>query len=122
MHVYGVSSPLLFFGMLRASNLIRSAKSFNAREQLTRRSVVFTDQGILLLINWSKTRKDHSYTHQVSLCQSVEPLLCPSERISILFLCYLDVKMIQYLLFLLKVSSFPYLEETKFYVLRNCLF
>ena len=29
------------------------------------------------MLNWSKTRQEHSYTHQISLCKSIEPLLCP---------------------------------------------
>lgn len=67
-----------FFGMLRASNLIsRTYKSFNCKEQLIRSSVVLTENGILLLIKWSKTRQDHNYIHRISLCKSVEPCLCP---------------------------------------------
>ena len=46
-----------FFGMLRASNLIpRSVASFNPSEQLTRRNVLFSDEGLILKLTWSKTR------------------------------------------------------------------
>lgn len=69
---------LAFFGMLRASNLIsRTSVSFNPKEQLTRKSIVFTDQGLLVLLHWSKTRQGHDYTHKISLCRSPQPLLCP---------------------------------------------
>ncbi|CAC5379411.1 unnamed protein product [Mytilus coruscus] len=64
--------------MLRASNLVsRSSTSFNSREQLIRENVVVSEKGILLLLKWSKSRQDHDYTHQVSLCCSAEPLICP---------------------------------------------
>ncbi|CAC5405636.1 unnamed protein product [Mytilus coruscus] len=64
--------------MLRASNLVsRSSTSLNSREQLIRENVVVSEKGILLLLKWSKTRQDHDYTHQVSLCCSFEPLICP---------------------------------------------
>ena len=69
---------LAFFGMLRSSNLIsRGSLSFSSREQLIRKSVIVTDKGIMLLLNWSKTRQDRNYIHQVSLCRSSEPLICP---------------------------------------------
>ncbi|XP_071124704.1 uncharacterized protein [Mytilus edulis] len=69
-----------FFGMLRASNLVsRSSTSFNSREQLIRDNVVVSEKGILLLLKWSKTRQNHDYTHQVSLCCSVEPSICPAR-------------------------------------------
>lgn len=69
---------IAFFGMLRASNLVsRTVKSFNPHEQLIRRCIRLTDSGMLLSLNWSKTRQDHTYTHQISLCPSSNPLLCP---------------------------------------------
>ena len=45
------------FGMLRASNLIsRTPSCFNPTEQLIRRCVIFTKEGLLLRLPWSKTR------------------------------------------------------------------
>ncbi|CAG2245756.1 unnamed protein product [Mytilus edulis] len=65
---------------LKASNLVsRSSTSFNSREQLIRDNVVVSEKGILLLLKWSKTRQNHDYTHQVSLCCSVEPSICPAR-------------------------------------------
>jgi hypothetical protein len=44
-------------GMLRASNLIsRTPSCFNPTEQLIRRCVIFTKEGLLLRLPWSKTR------------------------------------------------------------------
>lgn len=67
-----------FGGMLRASNLIsRTPYCFNPTEQLIRRCAIFTKEGMLLHLLWSKTRQGHDYIHELSICRSSEPLLCP---------------------------------------------
>ena len=69
---------MAFFGMLRASNLIsRTPYCFNPTEQLIRRCAIFTKEGMLLHLLWSKTRQGHDYIHELSICRSSEPLLCP---------------------------------------------
>ena len=69
---------MTFFGMLMASNLIsRTPSCFNPTEQLIRRCVIFTKEGMLLRLLWSKTRQSHYYIHELSICRSSEPLLCP---------------------------------------------
>jgi integrase len=69
---------MAFFGMLRASNLIsRTPYCFNPTEQLIRRCVIFTKEGMLLHLLWSKTRQGHDYIHELSICRSSEPLLYP---------------------------------------------
>lgn len=69
---------MAFFGMLRSSNLIsRTPSCFNPSEQLTRKCVIFTSDGIKLCLSWSKTRQGHDYIHELPICRSSEPLLCP---------------------------------------------
>jgi integrase len=69
---------MAFFDMLRASNLIsRTPYCFNLTEQLIRRCVIFTKEGMLLHLLWSKTRQGHDYIHELSICRSSELLLCP---------------------------------------------
>lgn len=67
-----------FFGMLRASNLVsRTASSFNPKEQITRECIRMTETGMLLRLNWSKTRQDHTHSHEISLCRCSVSALCP---------------------------------------------
>ena len=67
-----------FGGMLRASNLIRRTPScFNPTEQLIGRCVILTKEGLLIRLLWSKTRQGHDYIHEIPMCRSSEPLLCP---------------------------------------------
>ncbi|KAK6173774.1 hypothetical protein SNE40_017174 [Patella caerulea] len=53
------------------------ALNFSSREQITRGSVKITDVGLLISVNWSKTRQSHEVTHQLSLCYCSNTLICP---------------------------------------------
>ena len=57
-----------FGGMLRTSNLLsRTPSCFNPTEQLIRRCVIFTKEGLLLRLLWSKTRQGHDYIHELPM-------------------------------------------------------
>ena len=75
--VCGYFKHLVFFAMLRASNLLcKTAKTFKSSEQLTRCHVHFCEEGIRLHIYWSKTRQGHDLLHVVPLARSNGPRLC----------------------------------------------
>ena len=68
----------LFWWYVKASSLIRRTPScVNPTEQLIGRCVILTKEGLLLRLLWSKTRQGHDYIHEIPMCRSSEPLLCP---------------------------------------------
>jgi len=69
---------IAFFGMLRKSQFANSSKkSFTSAEQFTRGDFLFTIQGMIVNIKWSKTMQKHNIIHQVPLIRKSGSVLCP---------------------------------------------
>lgn len=69
---------IAFFAMLRKSQFANdSVKSFNPLEQLTRRDIQFTEEGLILHIQWSKTNQKHQRIHEIPLKRTSDFVLCP---------------------------------------------
>ena len=64
--------------MLRKSQFANSSKkSFTSAEQFTRGDFLFTIQGMIVSIKWSKTMQKHNIILQVPLIRKSESVLCP---------------------------------------------
>jgi len=67
-----------FFAFLRKSNLVPpSISSFNPREQLCRSDFRFVQQGLLIQIQWSKSRQHHDHMHVIPVSALPQSELCP---------------------------------------------
>jgi hypothetical protein len=64
--------------MLRKSQFANNSRNtFNPKEQLTRRDFQFTHEGLIINIQWSKTRQKHNKIHQIPLKRIEDCVLCP---------------------------------------------
>lgn len=71
---------LMFFGLLRRSNVVvSSAGSFNPLLHLRRRDIVFTHSGVRLCIRWSKTRQFRTNEVLLQLPRIKDHPLCPTQ-------------------------------------------
>jgi hypothetical protein len=67
-----------FYGMLRKSQFANNSRNtFNPKEQLTRGDFQFTHEGLIINIQWSKTRPKHNKIHQIPLKRIEDCVLCP---------------------------------------------
>lgn len=67
-----------FYCMLRKSQFANNSRiSFNPKEQLTRGDFQFTEEGIIVNIQWSKTIQKHNEIHQIPLKRIDDCVLCP---------------------------------------------
>jgi hypothetical protein len=64
--------------MLRKSQFANNSKNtFNPKEQLTRGDFQFTHEGLIINIQWSKTRQKHNNIHHIPLKRIEYCVLCP---------------------------------------------
>ena len=78
-HVFKVAYLLGFFAFLRLSNLCpHSAASFDILKHLTKGDVFFHNNGVKILIKWSKTLQLSNQAKLISL-PLLNTSLCPSE-------------------------------------------
>ena len=72
---------LMFFAMLRRSNVLCSEKSFDPSKHLRRRDLVFHEWGILVHIRWTKTIQFKERTLDIPLPRMPKHPLCPVAAI-----------------------------------------
>lgn len=66
-----------FYGMLRKSQFANNSRNtFNPKEQLTRVDFQFTLEGLIVNIQWSKTRQRHNKILQIPLKRIEDCVLC----------------------------------------------
>ena len=66
-----------FYGMLRKSQFANNSRNtFNPKEQLTRVDFQFTHEGLIVNIQWSKTRQKHNKILQIPLKRIADCVLC----------------------------------------------
>ena len=71
-----------FFMMLRASNLVpKSKKSFSQKRQLKRSSIVFTKNGMIARILWSKTIQFRQKVLDIPIKAIPGSILCPVKAV-----------------------------------------
>ena len=76
--VYKAVYPVAFFSFLRVSNLLpHSVKTFDPTRQLAIGDLFFSEQGVTILIKWSKTLQNRQDTTTVSLPYLGASPLCP---------------------------------------------
>ena len=69
---------LAFFSFLRRSNMIPNSRfKFNPKEQLRRMDISFSDKGLVLHTQWSKTRQKHEFWHVIPISSVPNSVLCP---------------------------------------------
>lgn len=76
--VFWAACMVLFFGLLRRSNLFQDDGTFDPSRQLTRDSVVITDQNcVTIVVSWSKTiqRREKTLTIKLPVLPVCVPLL-----------------------------------------------
>ena len=77
------SNPCIYwfyFSLLRLFNVLpHSVKTFDNTRQLTRGDVIFTQQGAVLTVKWSKTIQDRKSFATVSLPYLSWALLCSAQ-------------------------------------------
>ena len=77
---------LLFFSFLRLSNVLRhSVNTFDKTRQLARGDVIFTEDGALILIKWSKTIQDRKNFATIAIPDLGSSSLCPIKALKLMF-------------------------------------
>ena len=76
------ASLVMFFGMLRRSNVLPSSKSkFDTRRHLRRQDVSFRPTGVIIKIRWSKTIQFHERELNLPLPRIPGNVLCPTQAV-----------------------------------------
>lgn len=70
---------LMFFGLLRRSNVLCSAKDFNDKIHLRRRDLCFSEKGLLVAIRWSKTDQFRTKLRTIPFPRLQGHSLCPTS-------------------------------------------
>ena len=77
---------LLFFSFLRLSNVLpHSVNTFDNTRQLARGDVIFTEDGALIIIKWSKTMKDRKNFATIAIPDLGASPLCPIKALKLMF-------------------------------------
>ena len=73
---------LMFFGLLRRSNVLpSSAGAFNPSLHLRRRDLTFTSKGLQVVIRWSKTNQFQGREQVLPLPRITGHKLCPTQAV-----------------------------------------
>ena len=73
---------LMFFGMLRRSNVLpKSSSNFDTNIHLRRQDILFYPEGCCVIIRWSKTIQFQQRTLQIPLPRVHSSPLCPVQAI-----------------------------------------
>ena len=76
---------LLFFSFLRLSNVLpHSVNTFDNTRQLARGDVIFTKDGALILIKWSKTIQDRKNFVTIAIPDLGASSLCPIKALKLM--------------------------------------
>ena len=76
---------LLFFSFLRLSNVLpHTVKTFDNTRQLARGDVIFTKDGAVILIKWSKTIQDRKNFATIPIPDLGSLVLCPIKALKLM--------------------------------------
>lgn len=71
---------MMFYGLLRRSNVIPAgANTFDQALHLRRQDVVFTRNGVIITVRWSKTNQYRSRVREIPLPRIAGHPLCPAQ-------------------------------------------
>lgn len=72
---------LMFFGLLRRSNVLCTSKDFNKKFHLRRKDINFNEKGLLLTIRWSKTDQFRTKVRVIPYPRMRGHELCPTTAV-----------------------------------------
>lgn len=72
---------LLFFGLLRRSNVLCMPKDFDANFHLRRRDLLLSQRGVLVTIRWSKTDQFRNRKRVIPYPRMIGHSLCPTSAV-----------------------------------------
>ena len=84
--VFWAACLVLFFGLLRKSNLFQDDGSFDPKKQLTRDSVSADHQSLTITVSWSKTIQRHEKVLTIRLPLLPHHPLCPVKAVVDMFI------------------------------------
>ena len=79
--VFWAACLVLFFGLLRKSNLFQDDGKFDPAKQLTRDSFIIVANSVTIQITWSKTIQRGEKTLSIKLPVMIDHPLCPSAAV-----------------------------------------
>ena len=79
--VFWAACLVMFFGLLRKSNLFPDCRRFDIKRQLTRENIEITDDSVILRLLWSKTIQRQEKVFIIKLPYLRDHSLCPVSAV-----------------------------------------